>query len=401
MGNSLKNIGRALQYPRYRSFFFLQSFSYIGTWMQQTAMIWLIYRLTNSSFMLGMMGFLSQIPSLFLSPYAGVLTDKYDRRRLLLVSQGAYIVIGLLFAFVVLTEQVQPLILLLLAICFGIVSSFDMPSRQAYFVDLIDNKKDLPNAIALNSVMFHASRLIGPAIAGFVIKFVGEGMCFLYNAVSYIPVFVLLLLLPPIHRQLKHAGSKRSFFLEGLQYVWQRPQLLAYIQLVFTVSFFGMAYMILSPVIVRTVFQGDSILLGYFMSLAGMGAMFGALFIAAHSETKGLAARMFSASLVLGVSLAVFALSRSLLLSLLMMPFIGFTMMMQLGGSNVTLQALTDDNYRGRVISLYAMAFAGTVPLGQLVTGYSAHLIGAPYTLALCGGFCILAGILFKQAAQK
>lgn len=397
MGNNLKNIVRALRHPRYRAFFMLQSFSYIGTWMQQTAMIWLIYRLTNSSFMLGLMGFLSQIPSLFLSPYAGVLTDRYDRRRLLLITQFSYIVIGLIFAVVVLTNHVQSWILLLLAVCFGLVNSFDMPSRQAYFVDLIDDRKDLANAVALNSVMFHASRLIGPAIAGFVIKFAGEGMCFLYNALSFIPVFLLLLTLAPIRRQFTHTGSKRSFFWEGLQYVLQRPHLLAYLQLVFTVSFFGMAYMILSPVIVRTVFHGDSVLLGYFMSLAGLGAMFGALYIASHDDVKALAPRIYIASVVLGVSLATFALSKTLLLSMLMMPLVGFTMMMQMGGSNVTLQSLAEDRYRGRVISLYAMAFAGTVPLGQLVTGYSAHLIGAPYTLAICAGFCIVAGFIFKQ----
>jgi MFS family permease len=395
--NKFKHIGLALTYTRYRQFFFWQSFSYVGTWMQQTAMIWLIYRLTNSSVMLGLMGFLSQIPSLFLSPYAGVLTDRYDRRRLLLITQFAYIVIGLFFAIMVLTNHVQSWILLLLAVCFGLVNSFDMPSRQAYFVDLIDDRKALANAIALNSVMFHASRLIGPAIAGFVIKFSGEGLCFLYNALSYIPVFILLLTFAPRPSLLKHTGSKRSFFWEGLQYVRQRPQLLAYIQLVFSVSFFGMAYMILSPVIVRTVFQGDSVLLGYFMSLAGLGAMFGALYIASHHEAKGLAPRIYVASIVLGIALATFALSTILWVSMLVMPLIGFTMMMQLGGSNVTLQSLTDDRYRGRVISLYAMAFAGTVPLGNLVTGLSAHFIGAPITLALCGLACLLAGQIFQR----
>lgn len=367
--------------------------------MQQIAMVWLVYRLTDSSFMLGMMGFVSQIPILFLSPYAGVLTDSYDRRRILLVTQFLYVVVGLVFAIVVLTEQTQLWLLFFLALCFGTVNAFDMPSRQAYFVDLIDDRKDLPNAIALNSVMFHASRLIGPALAGFVIKFLGEGLCFLFNALSYVPVFLLLLTLAPIHRQKTNTGSRRSFFIEGFRYVLGQKHLLALIQLVFIISLFGMSYMVLAPVIARTVFQGDAVLLGYFMSLAGLGAMCGALYIAAQEQIQGLPQKMFYASLALGVSIIIFALSKVLWLSYLMMPIIGFSMMMQLGGSNVSLQSLVEEKYRGRVISLYAMAFSGTVPFGNLFNGASAHFIGAPWTLVLCGLFCILAGSIFRKSS--
>ncbi|MDD5456051.1 MAG: MFS transporter [Candidatus Margulisbacteria bacterium] len=395
----VKKIFRTLKYKNYRIFFTTQIVSLIGIWMQQIAMIWLIYRLTNSLILLGLMGFLSQIPSLFISPVAGVFADRHDKKRLLIFTQILFAVIALFFAYLVYRNELHIHYFLILGLIFGFINAFDIPVRQSFFIELIDNKKDVTNAVALNSVAFHGARLIGPAIAGFIIKWLGEDICFLLNGLSYIPVILALMFMikiPAIALEKQKKVTIYFHFQEGIQYIIKSRVILPIITLVGIISLMGMSYVVLLPAFVKEVYHGDSALLGFFMSAAGAGALTGAIYLASREKVTNLVYLMVITSGILGFSLVTFSIAHNVYLSLIMLICVGFSMMMQLGGSNVLLQTITENKLRGRIMSIYSIAFAGTVPIGNLLAGFISHNIGIRLTLSLGGLCCLLAGIWFN-----
>ena len=365
--------------------------------MQQIAMIWLIYRLTSSLVVLGFVGFLSQIPVLFLSPIAGVLADRVDKKKMLFITQLIYLFLAFLFFTLLLMNILHIPGLLVLVFLYGINSAFDMTARQSYFVELIDKKEDLSNAIALNSVAFHGSRLIGPAIAGFIIKFWGESICFFLNGVSYIPFIIALVLITSKHK--KEAEAKISTvnkIKEGFAYILGHEVIFAVMVLVSIVSFMGMSYVVLLPAVVKTIFHSDSALLGIFMSSAGLGAFCGAILLAFKERITYLANTIRYCTFFLAVSLIGLPFTNSMAVAIVLLVVLGFNMMMILGGSHLILQTLTEHKYRGRVVSVYSMAFAGTIPIGNLINGYLSSTLGLQYTFLLCGIACLIGGLIFS-----
>ncbi len=392
---------RALRYRNYRVFFFAQIISLVGVWMQQIAMVWLVYRLTNSALMLGVIGFLSQVPLLIFGPMGGIIADRYAKRRILLFTQISFMLIALIFALLVFSGHTDITSFFLLALIFGTINSFDTPARQAIFAELIDDKKDIANAVALNSVAFHGARFVGPAIAGILIKFSNEGVCFLLNGLSYLAVIWALLYLPRVAASVKKTVSYRDYFSEGLHYIKNSPSITAIIFLVMIISLMGMPYLIILPAVIKEVFQGDSALLGLFMSVGGIGAMTGAIYLASREKVTNLSSIMLITSVSLGLSLILLPLSPTILSGLLIMLVLSFSMMMQLGSSNVILQTIADHQLRGRLMSVYSMAFAGMTPFGNLLFGYLSSRIGLQNTMAMGGACCILAGLIFSFKAPS
>jgi MFS family permease len=366
--------------------------------MQQTALSWLVYRLTGSPFLLGLVGFMSQVPSFIVAPFAGVLIDRWSRHRVLIVTQSLAMLQASVLAFFVLMETVTIGRVLFLCLFIGIVNAFDMPARQSLVVQMVEDRKLLGNAIALNSSMVHVARMIGPPIAGFVIAFVGEGACFLLNAVSYVAVIICLLLMrvAPVVRMVQ---DKRiiSSLKEGFGYAFGFRPIRSIILLLSFTSLVGMPYVVLMPLFAKDVFHGDSHTLGFLMGATGVGALGGALFLASRKNVLGLGRMIVIASSTLGVGVVAFSHSTALPFSLLMLLFTGFGMMVLLTSSNSILQTIVDEEKRGRVMSLYTMAFMGTVPFGNLLHGILASKIGAQNTL-LAGGFCCIIGsVLFAR----
>jgi MFS family permease len=396
--NRFKNIFRAFRARNYRLFFAGQCISLIGTWMQQTALSWLVYRLTASSLLLGLVAFMSQVPSFFIAPFAGVLIDRWDRHRVLLATQSLAMLQATVLASLVLTQTVSVGWILFLSLFLGVVNSFDMPTRQSFVVHMVEDKRLLGNAIALNSSMVHVARMIGPPIAGFLIAVAGEGVCFLLNAVSYVAVIICLLLMrldPPV-RVLRHTHVLSSLK-DGFAYAYGFLPIRSIILLLAFASLMGMPYVVLMPLFAKDVFHGDSHTLGFLLGATGVGALGGALFLASRKNVLGLGKMIVIASSILGLGIVAFSHSTVLAFSLVMLIFTGFGMMVLLTSSNSILQTLVDDEKRGRIMSLYTMAFMGTVPFGNLLHGMLASKIGAPNTLLLGGICCVVGSLLFAR----
>jgi MFS family permease len=391
-------IVRALKHKNYRLYYTGQGISLIGTWMQRIALSWLVYRLTGSAFLLGVVGFAGQIPTFFLAPFTGVLVDRYNRHTLLMITQILAMLQSLILAIAVLTDVISIKQIILLSIFIGVVNAFDMPGRQSFLIDIVEKREDLSNAIALNSSMVNAARLLGPSIAGVLISLVGEGMCFLLNAVSYVAVIAALW---AMHLTPKPAVPKHAKILtelkEGFAYGFTSVPIRAVLLLLALVSLMGIPYTALMPIFARNILQGGPHTLGFLMGASGVGALIGALYLAARQRTAGLERIIALAAAVFGAGLIAFSLSRVFWVSLLLMVFTGFGMMVQMAASNTVLQMTVDDDKRGRVMSLYTMAFMGTVPLGSLFGGILASKIGAPNTLILGGIACILGSLLFSR----
>jgi MFS family permease len=391
-------IVRALKHKNYRLYYTGQGISLIGTWMQRIALSWLVYRLTGSAFLLGVVGFAGQIPTFFLAPFTGVLVDRYNRHTLLMITQILAMLQSLILAIAVLTDVISIKQIILLSIFIGVVNAFDMPARQSFLIDIVEKREDLSNAIALNSSMVNAARLLGPSIAGVLISLVGEGMCFLLNAVSYVAVIAALW---AMHLTPKPAVPKHAKILtelkEGFAYGFTSVPIRAVLLLLALVSLMGIPYTALMPIFARNILQGGPHTLGFLMGASGVGALIGALYLAARQRTAGLERIIALAAAVFGAGLIAFSLSRVFWVSLLLMVFTGFGMMVQMAASNTVLQMTVDDDKRGRVMSLYTMAFMGTVPLGSLFGGILASKIGAPNTLILGGIACILGSLLFSR----
>lgn len=395
-GGLRSSILRAFRGKNYRLFFAGQSFSLVGTWMQQVAMSWLVYRLTGSAFLLGVIGFASMVPTLFVSPFAGVLADRWDRRRLLIATQGLAMAQAFILAALVLSGSIQVWHLILLSLLLGIVNSCDVPIRQSFVVEMVEAKEDLANAIALNSSMFHGTRLIGPSLAGVLISMVGEGVCFLVNGVSYIAVIVSLVAmrLEPKDR-VPGKGKVLHEVLEGFSYALSSPPISSVLLLLAGMSLVGFPYVVLLPVFAREVLLGGPHTFGFLMTATGTGSFVAALYLASRRDVLGLNRLLVISPAFFGVCIAAFSFSRSLGLSLAILFFSGFAMMVLVTSSNTIIQTVVDDDKRGRVMSLYTMAFMGISPFGALIAGFMAGRIGAPQTVAIGGTCSILAAAAF------
>ena len=394
----LRLIFRALNSRNYRLFFGGQGISLIGTWMQQIAMSWLVYRLTNSVFLLGLIGFSSQISSLFFSPFAGVLSDRWNRHRILVVTQSLAMIQAFILASLTLMGVVAVHHLVILSIFLGLVNAFDMPTRQAFVVEMVEKRADLGNAIALNSFLFNGARLVGPSIAGILISILGEGMCFLLNSVSFLAVIIALLAMKMTPNK---EDSEKTRVLQGLKegfiYAFGFPPIRSILFFLGWISLVGTANTTLMPVFARDILHGDSKTYGFLMAAIGVGAIIGAIFLASRKNVLGLGRIITIASGIFGIGLISFSLSHTLWLSFFLLLITGFGMMVHMASSNTILQTIVDDDKRGRVMSLYAMAFMGMAPLGSLVGGSLAGWIGAPTTLIIIGTSCMIGSFLFRK----
>jgi len=394
----VKHIFRALRHRNYRLFFGGQSISLVGTWMQQVAMSWMVYRLTNSALLLGIVGFSGQIPAFFLTPLAGVIADRYNRHRVLIVTQTLAMLQALILSALVLTNRITVGQIVALSIFLGLVNSFDIPVRQAFTVEMIEEREDLGNAIALNSSMVNAARLIGPSLAGIIIAVLGEGICFLLNGVSYLAVIGSLLAMKIAPRKIKPPDTHVLHELkEGFVYAFNSTHIKFILILLSLVSLMGVPYQVLMPVFARDIFHGGSITLGFLMAMSGIGALTGAIYLASRKSVIGLGKIIPLASGFFGSGVIAFALSRTLWFSMAVMCMTGFAMMVQMAASNTVLQTIVEEDKRGRIMGLFTMAFMGMVPFGNLLAGSLASKIGAPNTLLLGGTCCVIGALIFVR----
>lgn len=396
--SKFKGIFRAISYRNYRLFFIGQGVSLIGTWMQQIALSWLVYHMTNSVFMLGVVSFTGQFPTFLFAPLAGVLSDRWDRHRILVLTQSLSMLQALILSVLVLTGVVTVWHVLLLSMGLGLVNALDIPARQSFVVHMIDNRNDLGNAIALNSAMFNAARLLGPAIAGILIAIVGEGICFLINGLSYIAVIAALLAMDVSYiKTPKNSSSVIGEIKEGLIYAYAFQPIRFILLLLALTSVMGVPYAVLMPAFTRDILHGGPHMLGFLMSAGGVGAVGGALYLASRRTVRSLGKLISLTTAIFGFGLIGFALSRSVPISLVLMIFIGFGIMVQVAASNTLLQTIVDDDKRGRIMSLFAVSFMGMAPFGSLLAGTLADLIGVTGTLMIGGGSCVLGALLYAR----
>jgi len=391
-------IFRALHSRNYRLFFGGQGISLIGTWMQQIAMSWLVYRMTNSPFLLGLIGFSSQICSLFFSPFAGVISDRWNRHRILVATQSLSMIQAFILAVLTLTDAVTVPHLIILALFLGFVNAFDMPTRQAFVVEMVEKREDLANAIALNSFLFNGARLVGPSVAGILISILGEGMCFFLNGLSFLAVIVALLAMKmAYHKKGTQQTQILQGFKEGFTYALGFPPIRSILLFLGWISLVGTTNTTLMPVFAKRILHGGPQTYGFLMAAIGAGAIVGAIFLASRRSVLGLGRVIVLASCILGIGLICFSLSHFLWLSFSVLLLVGFGMMVQMASSNTILQTMVDDDKRGRVMSLYVMAFMGMAPVGSLAGGSLAGVIGAPYALAVGGASCLLGSFIFTK----
>jgi MFS family permease len=366
--------------------------------MQRIAMPWLVYHMTGSALLLGVVGFAGQIPSFLLSPVAGVLTDRWSRYHVLVVTQILSLVQATVLAWLCLAGVVQIWEIIVLSIILGCINAFDVPARHSFVIDMVEKKEDLGNGIALNSLMFNGARLIGPSIAGIMLASTSEGICFLLNAISYIFVIISLMMMrlqiKKTQRKEKHISSELR---EGFRYVFGFAPIKHLLILLSISSLMGMSYSVLMPVFAKEILHGGSHTFGFLMGAAGFGALMGALFLASRKSVLKLGRIVPASTIVFGAGLLGLSFSRIFPLSLLLMIFIGLGMMMQTAASNTILQTITDDDKRGRVMSFYTMAIMGTAPFGSLIAGWLAKVIGTPSTIFAGGLSCIIGAMFFLK----
>ena len=392
-----REIARALRHRNYRLFYGGQGISLIGTWMTRVATGWLVYRLTHSAFLLGLVSFAGQIPILLLAPVAGVWVDRLNRHRVLVVTQvlsmlESFALAGLALAGVITVWEV-----ILLNLFQGAVNAFDMPARQAFVVEMVESREDLPNAIALNSSLVNAARLVGPSVAGLLIAWVGEGYCFLADGISYMAVIGSLLAMSLVKWTPRAHASVRSELQEGWDYIRGFRPIWAILLLLSLISLVGMPYTALMPIFAGSILHGGAHTFGFLMGAVGVGALVGAVRLAARRSVLGLGRLIAMTAAGFGASLVAFAMSRHLWLSLLLLVGTGFCFMQQMAASNTILQTISADEKRGRVMSFYAMAFQGVAPFGSLIAGMVATRMGAPRTLMLGGSICVAGAAVFAR----
>lgn len=393
---------RALRSRNYRLFFGGQGVSLVGTWVTRVATSWLVYRLTGSAAMLGVVGFAGQVPTFLLAPFAGVWVDRLDRYRVLVVTQVISMLQSFALAALALTGRIDIAHVIALSAVQGIVNAFDTPARQAFLVEMVDDREDLPNAIALNSSMVNGARLLGPSVAGVVIAAVGEAWCFLADAVSYLAVIASLLAMR-VARRPRPATDKRVLqeLAEGFRYAFGFAPIRALLLLLALVSLTGMPYTVLMPVVATGTLHGGPHTLGFLMGASGVGALAGALYLASRRSVLGLGRVIPLAAALFGAGLVAFGLSRSLALSLGLMLATGSGFMVQMASSNTVIQTIVREDMRGRVMAFYTMAFMGTAPFGSLLAGMLAERAGAPRTLMAGGVACIVGAALFARTLPR
>ncbi len=389
---------RALRVYNFRLFFMGQFISLIGTWIQQLASSWLMYRLTSSSMWLGLLAFSAQLPIFLFTPITGVVADRYNRHHILMITQILLCVQSFILGLLVVLGHVTPAWLLVLNIMQGCFNAFDMPVRQSFVFDMVAQKELLSNAIALNSVVFNSTRLIGPPLAGLLVAQFGEGICFLINTTTFSGIIVALLFMKNVtYTSLSRAGNFKENIHEGLRYVKNHYPIRMVLLLLALISLLGMPYMVLMPVVAVEILHGDSHTLGFLLGTAGLGALIGALFIASRSHTARFENSIAAGSLLLGCGLILFSFSRNLYVSLVLMFIIGVSLIIQMASSNTFIQSMVEDSMRGRVMSLYTMSFIGMATIGNLFAGIIAHRIGVPRTLLLSGVGCTIVAFLFYR----
>jgi MFS family permease len=393
---------RALRHRNFRLFFTGQSISLIGTWMTRVATSWLVYRLTGSALLLGVVGFAGQIPTFILAPFAGVLVDRLNRRNLLVWTQVLAGIQSLALAALTLAKVITIREIIALSAFQGLINAFDMPGRQSFLVQMVEDKQDLGNAIALNSSIVNAARLIGPALAGLVIAAVGEGYCFAIDGLSYIAVVLSLLMMHVTPSTLKRATTSMLEQLrEGWSYVANFRPIRTILTLFALLSLMGMPFMVLMPIFASQVLHGGPHTLGYLMGASGVGALISAMSLALRKSVRGLTTMIQIAAVLFGSGLILFGLSRHLVLSLFLMLFVGFGMMQGLAASNTIIQTLVPEDKRGRVMSYYTMAFVGMAPFGSLLAGALAHKFGAPHAVMITGTFCLAGAAWFSTQLKS
>jgi MFS family permease len=399
---------RALRHRNFRLFFTGQSISLIGTWMTRIATSWLVYRLTGSALLLGLVSFSGQIPTFLLAPFAGVLVDRIDRRKLLVWTQVLAGIQSLAMAALTLSKLITIHEIIALSAFQGLINAFDMPGRQSFLVQMVSDgtgkpeKQDLSNAIALNSSMVNLARLVGPAIAGVVIAAVGEGYCFAIDGFSYIAVVLSLLLMRVPPSTLKRATTTMLEQLkEGWSYVVNFRPIRTILSLFALLSLMGMPFMVLMPIFASKVLHGGPHTLGYLMGASGVGALVSALSLALRKSVKGLTTMIQIAAIMFGSGLILFGLSHYLALSLFLMLIVGFGMMQGLAASNTVIQTLVPEDKRGRVMSYYTVAFTGMAPFGSLLAGALAHRFGAPHAVMITGTCCLIGAAWFATQLKS
>jgi len=392
---------RALRHRNFQLFFSGQLISLIGTWMDNIAEAWLVYRLTGSSLLLGTVAFAGQIPVFLLAPIGGMVADRWNRQRVVIATQASSMVLAGILAVLTLTGRVKVWEVVVLAALMGAVNAFDIPARQAFLVDMV-GREDLMNAIALNSSMFNGARVIGPSIAGILVASIGEGWCFAANSISYIAVIVGLLLMHVNRAPVETLRvSPFEHIVEGFRFVWDTGPIRALLLLLGLVSLVAMPYSVLMPIFAAKILHGNARTLGVLMGATGVGALGGALTLASRSGVKGLGRWVAIACASFGTFLILFALSRWYFLSVAMLVPVGFAMMVQMASSNTLIQAMVPDRLRGRAMAVYSMMFMGMAPIGSFLSGWSADHIGAQWTLAIGGVVAIIGAAFFARNLPK
>ncbi|HLK52178.1 MAG TPA: MFS transporter [Candidatus Angelobacter sp.] len=400
--DAISQIGRALRHRNFKLFFFGQSISVIGTWMTRVATSWLVYRLTHSALLLGVVSFAGQIVAFLLGPFAGVWVERLNRRKLLIWTQALAAVQSLALAVLTLAHVINLWEIIALTAMQGLINAFDMPGRQSFLVQMVEDRSDLSNAIAINSSMANGARLIGPAIAGLVIAAVGEGWCFLLDGFSYFAVIASLLMMRIKPMEIRRSASTMlEQIREGWDYVRTFRPIRSILLLFSLTSLMGYSYSVLMPLFAGQVLHGGAHTLGWLMGASGIGALTSALSLAVRKSAVGLTRMLQIAAATLGSSLILFGLSRVLWLSLVLMVFVGFGLMQVASASNIIIQSLVTEDKRARVMSYYTMAFFGAAPFGSLIAGALAHQIGAPYTVMITGTCCIACSLWFTLELPK
>jgi len=393
---------RALRHRNFRLFFGGQSISLIGTWMTRVATGWLVYRLTGSALLLGTVSFAGQIPTFLLAPFAGVWVDRLDRRQVLVWTQTLSMVQSLALAWMTLSGHITIPWLLGLSVMQGMINAFDMPGRQAFMVKMVDDRRDLQNAIAINSSMVNMARLVGPSLAGMLIAVSSEGWCFLIDGISYMAVIASLLMMRLHDPAVKRVPTSTLHELKaGWTYVSQFAPIRTILLLFAVVSLMGMPFVVLMPIFAARVLHGGPHTLGFLMGAMGVGALASALSLAARRTVVGLVRMIPIATAVFGVGLIGFGLSRVFWLSMVMVLVAGMGMMQGMAASNTVIQTIVTEDMRGRVMSYYTMAFMGMAPFGSLLAGTMAHAFGAPWTVIVNGALVLVAGALFATRLPK
>jgi MFS family permease len=373
---------RALRHRNFQLFFGGQLISLIGTWMQSVAQSWLVYRITHSSLLLGSVGFAGQFPVFLAAPLGGIVADRYNRQRVVIGTQVASMLLAFALALLTLTHRITVGEIFWLAALLGVVNAFDIPGRQSFLVEMV-GKEDLINAIALNSSMFNGARIIGPAIAGLLVAKIGEGWCFLVNAVSYIAVILGLFMMRVTLRKQRPQGSPIAHVIEGFRFVQKTAPIRAILLLLGLVSLVAMPYTVLMPIFADKILHGGARGLGILMGATGIGALLGALTLATRTGVYGLGRWITFSCGGFGISLVAFAVSRNFWLSTILLVPVGFCMMLQMSSSNTLIQSMVPDHLRGRVMSVYSMMFMGMAPFGALFGGAVADRLSAPVAVGM------------------